>query len=133
MEITYQEKGEYLRGLLVLIGKDNIIDEKERQKIVEIGQKFGFSRSFCEEAVTDFLENEFISTEPPFFSDNNITERFLDDAIDLSIIDNDFHIEELEWLEKIAIRNGIETSRLDEKIRTHVLEHKSKLNVGNDQ
>lgn len=126
MEITYQERGEYLRGLLILIGKDNIIDVNESQKVIEIGQNIGFSKSFCEEAVTDFLENEFISTEPPLFSDKQVTEKFLEDAINLSIIDDDFHTEELEWLEKIAIKNGIETSQLDQKIKAHVTKYVSK-------
>ena len=53
MELSYQEKGEYFRGLLILIGKDNIIDGSEKEKAIEIGHRFGFSRSFCEEAVND--------------------------------------------------------------------------------
>ena len=68
MELSYQDKGEYFRGLLILIGKDQIIDGSEKEKIIEIVQQFGFNKSFCNEAVNSYLENEFISMEPPKFS-----------------------------------------------------------------
>lgn len=126
MELSYQEKGDYFRGLLILIGKDNMIEEREKRRILEIAQKFGFDRSFCEGAVSDFLENQFISLDPPKFSTSQIAEKFLDDAINLSIIDNDFHTDELEWLEKVASANNIENTLLDYKIRRHVLDFKER-------
>ena len=128
MELSYQDRGEYFRGLLILIGKDNIINQNEREKIIEIGIRFGFEKSFCNEAVNDFLENQFISMEAPHFSDRNIAEKFLEDAICLSLIDNDFHIEELEWLEKVALNNGIETQFLDSKIKSQLLNSHSPKN-----
>ena len=81
MDLSYQDKGEYFRGLLILIGKDQIINSSEREKIIEIGQNFGFEKSFCNEAVNDYLENTFIRMEAPQFSDKQIAEKFLDDAI----------------------------------------------------
>ena len=128
MELSYQEKGEYFRGLLILIGKDNNIDGNEKDKAIEIGHKFGFSKSFCEEAVNDFLENQFINMEPPRFSSVHIAEKFLEDAVHLSIIDNDLHAEELEWLENVAVENGLKKNILDEKIKRQIL----KIETSND-
>ena len=128
MDLSYQDKGEYFRGLLILIGKDEIINNSERDKLVEIGQKFGFDKSFLNDAVDDFLENQFINLEAPQFSKHWIAEKFLDDAIQLSFIDNDFHTEELEWLEKVASNNGISNELLDQKIKNHILKFDSSKN-----
>jgi hypothetical protein len=116
MELNFQEKGNYLRGLLILIGKDNIIDNKERRKVLEIGEKLGYDPKFCDDAVNEFLENSYISMEPPIFSSKIIATQFLKDSINLSIVDNDLHTDELEWLEKVASKNGISSEWLDKEL-----------------
>ena len=68
MEFNYQDKGNYFRGLLILIGKDNVIGNEERQKILEIADRLGFDAKFCNNAVSEFLENKYISNQPPKFS-----------------------------------------------------------------
>jgi len=120
MEFNYQDRGNYFRGLLILIGKDNIINQSEKNKIIEIGNKLGFESNFCEEAVSDFLSNKYVSTLPPKFSNESISKSFLNEAINLSLIDNDFHTEELEWLQSVAQKNDICNEWLDTQIKRHV-------------
>ncbi len=117
MEFSYQDKGNYFRGLLILIGKDNIIDENERIKVIELGRKLGFDPKFCSDAVNDLLENEFIDEKPPKFSSKDTAEKFFDDAFQLAIVDNEMQIEELEWLKSVAIENNLEDKWFDKKLQ----------------
>lgn len=121
MELNYQDKGNYFRGLLILIGKDNIIHDRERESILKIGKKLGYEYKFCDQAVDDFLENEHIQLQPPVFSTKEIAIKFLEDAINLSLVDNDFHVDELQWLHKVAEENEIENSWIDRKLKNTLL------------
>lgn len=126
MVLDFQDKGKYFRGLLILIGKDGNIDGKEREAILKISEKLGFESKFSDEAVDEFLENTFIDKTPPKFSSKEIAYYFLQDAINLSLVDNDFHTEELEWLEKVAVINGIHNSWLDQELQKSIKIYKSK-------
>lgn len=116
MILEYQDKGNYLRGLLILIGKDNIINEIEKKKVLEIGEKLGFEKNFCIDSVNDFLENEYINMEVPVFSSKKIAIDFLNDAFNISFLDNNYLIEEFEWLKKVSIKNDIDNNWLEKKI-----------------
>jgi len=83
----------------------------------------GFDKTFCNDAVSEFLDNKYINLDPPQFSSEYIAKSFLFDAIKLSLIDNDFHIEELEWLENVAKVNDIKKEWLDENIKQQVLDY----------
>ena len=132
MEFNYQDKGNYFRGLLILIGKDNIIEDVERAKILEIASRLGFDPKFCNDAVSEFLDNEFISNQPPKFSSTILTKGFLIDAISLSLVDNELHTEELLWLKNVAKKNKIEDSWLDNQLRNIVTELPSqKIKINN--
>jgi hypothetical protein len=117
MEFSYQDKGNYFRGLLILVGKDNIINENERIKVIELGKKLSFDPKFCLDSLNDFLENEFIDLSPPKFSSQKIAEKFLDDAFDLAIVDNEMLNEELEWLKSVALENNLEDKWFDKNLQ----------------
>ena len=117
MVLDFQDKGKYFRGLLILIGKDGTIDQTERKSILKICDKLGFESKFSDGAVNELLENTFIDKTPPKFSTQEIALNFLRDAINLSLVDNDFHTEELEWLKKVAVENRISNSWLDQELR----------------
>ena len=117
MEFSYQDKGNYFRGLLILVGKDNIINENERLKVIELGKKLGFDPKFCIDSLNDFLENEFIDLNPPKFSSRETTEKFFEDAFHLAIVDNEMQIEELEWLKSVAIENNLEDKWFDKNLQ----------------
>ena len=120
MSLDFQDKGKYFRGLLILIGKDDNIQEDERKSILRICDKLGFDSKFCEDAINDFFENTFIDKSPPEFSSKDTAYSFLKDAIDLSLVDNDFHAEELVWLESVAVANDISNNWLDEELKKRV-------------
>lgn len=110
MELTFKDKGDFLRGLLILIGKDNNIHEKERKAILEIGLRLGFEKKFCIDAVNDYLSNQYIDRSPPKFSSNEIAKYFLEEAFHIAKVDKDLHIAELKWLSEVAKKNHINKS-----------------------
>lgn len=118
MNFTFQDKGSYFRGLLILIGRDNIIHSSEKDRILKIGENLGFEPKFCSEAVESLLSNNYIDQNPPIFSSTFIAETFLKDAIKLSMIDDDVHADELEWLKKIALENNISIVWLNKEIQS---------------
>ena len=120
MILDFQDKGKYFRGLLILIGKDDNIQKDERKSILRICEKLGFESKFCDDAINEFFENNFIDKSPPEFSSQETAYKFLKDAIDLSLVDNDFHTEELVWLESVAIANGISNNWLDEELKKRI-------------
>ena len=117
MEFSFQDKGNYFRGLLILIGKDNIIDENERIRLMELGKKLGFERKFCSDAINDFLENKFIDLNPPKFSSIETAEKFFEDAFQLAIVDKEIQIEELEWLKSVALENNLKDKWFDKNLQ----------------
>ena len=131
MILDFQDKGKYFRGLLILIGKDDNIQKDERKSILKICEKLGYDSKFCDDAINDFFENSFIDKSPPEFSSQEITYSFLKDAIDISLVDNDFHTEELEWLESVASANKIDNNWLDNELKKRFAKIKKKqpLNV----
>ncbi|MCW8849965.1 MAG: hypothetical protein OQJ81_08310 [Melioribacteraceae bacterium] len=120
MILDFQDKGKYFRGLLILIGKDDNIQKDERKSILRICDKLGFESKFCDDAINEFFENTFIDKSPPEFSSQETAYNFLKDAIDLSLVDNEFHTEELIWLESVAIANGISNLWLDDELKKRI-------------
>jgi len=115
-EFEYLDKSNYFRALLILIGKDNIISENERKRILEIGKNLGFEKKFCEEAVNDFLYNHFVDLSAPKFSNQEIAKLFLKDAVNIAFSDNELFVGELEWIKVIAQTNNIDLVWLNEQI-----------------
>ncbi len=117
MGITQVEKSNYYKGLLILIGKDRIIDSRERALMLEIGKILDFERRFCEAAIDDLLRNAHIADDPVTFSDRGIAESFLRDAVRLALVDEELHPHELAWLKAVTRVNGLTDAWLDEEIR----------------
>ena len=107
MEIKVQDKSNYLRSILILIGKDGKIGKAERQMVLKLSHILGFSKSFCEEAVDDLLENEYIIDDPPLFSEKAIAEAFLKDGIRIAFADKGIHLYEMNWLKAVGDKNNI--------------------------
>ncbi len=116
MKLNLKDKSCYLKGLLVLIGKDKKISKNESDFIMNVGKRLGFDKSFCEEAINTLLENEYITDDPPVFSDQNFAKSFIEDAISIAITDNDFCLDEEDYLKSIAKENAIEESWLEEQL-----------------
>lgn len=118
MKLNIKDKSNYLKGLLVLIGKDKKISTNESDFIMNVGKTLGFDQEFCEEAISTLLENEYISQDPPKFSDENFAKSFIEDGISVSITDDELSNMEIDYLKSIATKNSVDERWFDEQLRT---------------
>ncbi len=116
MKLSYIDTGNFLRSLLILIKKDNIIHKKEVELLKKIGNELGFEKEFYEKTVEEFLLKDKIDLSIPKFSSVKVTIKFIYDAIKMGFVDNYFHIKELEWLYDVATKNKIPSKFIDKKI-----------------
>jgi hypothetical protein len=107
MTNNYLDRSNYVKGLLLLIGKDNRITDSERGFLHKIGGALSFDKKFIESAINELFDNEYLGNEPPVFSRKQYAEAFLRDAIQLTLVDNDLTDEEFDWLKSIAVANNI--------------------------
>ena len=122
MEISAQDRGKYLRGMLLLIGKDQQVLEHEKSWFFELTKILGYDKEFCKCVLRELPENEFLESSPPRFDDQDIAKAFIVDGIHLAYADREMAPSELLWINSIA-----ETNRIDilwgmqefEKFRHH--------------
>jgi hypothetical protein len=124
MKIPLVDRGNYYRGLLVLIRKDRAINVRESELMIRFGQALDFDKRFCEAAINDLMDNKHIRDEPMTFLTRATAECFLRDAIMLAFIDGDLHPKELAWLKAVADSNGLKDEWLQNEIR-HLHEYQS--------
>lgn len=105
-----QDRGKYLKALLILIGKDKKIVRQERENLIKLANILGFDKEFCDTAMNEYFENEYLVQDPPKFSDQKIAQAFLLDGIKIAVADKELHLFELNWLKSIADINGISSS-----------------------
>jgi hypothetical protein len=108
MNISLIDAGEYFRGLLLLSRKDHKITEVETELMKRIGKTLGFEREFCENAIREILENEYVVDTPPEFSTSELAMRFIKDGLTLAFSDKEAHAFEAEWLSATAEKNGLD-------------------------
>src|SRR4030042_4361597 len=107
MKLALRDRSNYFKGLLTLMGRDRIIDPREREHLLEAGRVLGFERRFCEAAIENLLRNKYLAQEPVAFSKRRIAECFIRDGILLTLIDSKVHPHELVWLKSFARANDI--------------------------
>ncbi len=107
MKASQIDRSRYLRGLLVLIGKDRVVDPDEHALVLQFGRMLDFDIRFCEAAMADLLTNEHITDDPVVFDEPEIAACFLRDALRAALADREIHAREFAWLEKVARANGI--------------------------
>lgn len=108
MNISIIEGSNYFKGLLLLIRKDRKVDESEVALMRRIGKTLGFEQEFCDQAIHDILENEYIEDIIPEFSTKELAEKFLIDGLSIALSDDVLHPSEKEWLHSIAVRYGLD-------------------------
>lgn len=106
--MTQQDKSNYFKGLLILIGKDKSISEQEKNNLRKLAKVLGFNKEFCEGALSELLENEYIIEDPPLFSNSSIAKSFIIDGIKIGFSDKVLHIFELNWLKSVADKNSVD-------------------------
>ncbi len=117
MTIPLFERGDYYRGLLVLIKKDRVITDREREMLIQVGKSLDFDTRFCEAAIDDLMKNPHIKDRPMKFSDKKIAESFVLDGLRLAYSDGDVHPKELDWLKAVSRINGLRDRWLNSEIR----------------
>lgn len=116
MKIPLQDRSNYLKGLLILAKRDNVLTESEGKIIRNIADKLGFSSDFYEETLKNLLANEYLTEEPVKFSDKEISHSFIIDGLRLAHSDNKLDEEELHWLRLTAKENNIDMKWFDKKV-----------------
>ncbi|PKL81765.1 MAG: hypothetical protein CVV24_13570 [Ignavibacteriae bacterium HGW-Ignavibacteriae-3] len=109
MKLTLKDKSNYIKGLLILIGKDKIIRKEERELLMDISAILGFDQNFIKEAIDEILINKYIIEEPPVFSKKEIAKAFIKDGIKLACSDKELHLYELNWLKSVVEKNKLES------------------------
>lgn len=117
MKASLIDRGKYYRGLLVLIGRDRIVDRRERALMLQFGKMLDFDVRFCETAIAELPDNKHIDDEVILFDESAMVECFLRDALRLALIDGEIHSRELSWLKKIARSNNMTDAWLDRECR----------------
>jgi hypothetical protein len=120
LSLSTIDKSKYFRGLLVLIRKDHRISPEEKELMMNIGARLGFETRFCETAINEILENEYIEDEAPEFSAANIAESFIRDGITLAISDSDLDVEEISFLKATLDKNHLTENWFSDKLRDAV-------------
>jgi hypothetical protein len=106
MKIPLIIRSHYYKGLLVISRRDRIIDARERELLIKIGEMLDFDKRFCETAIDDLLSNPHISRSPIIFPNDKVIDCFFRDALRLANVDGEIHPLEYRWLRKTAHANG---------------------------
>jgi hypothetical protein len=117
MTLSLLDRSNYYKGLLVLMRRDRIIDARERELMLQLGEILDFDRRFCEAAIENLLANAHLTREPIIFSNEHVKECFFHDALRLALVDNCLHPMELRWLRTMAQANNQSEQWLDAIIR----------------
>lgn len=116
MSIPVQDKSNYLKGLLIIAKRDNILSNSEEEILKNLAKKLGFSTDFYEYTIQNLLTNEYLSEEPVQFSEKTIARSFVQDGLRLANSDDHLHEEEVEWLRLTALNNSLEPEWFNEKL-----------------
>ena len=116
MEIPAKDKSSYLKGLLILAKRDNLLSESEEVIIKGIAQRLGFSTDFYEYTLHNLLQNEYLTEEPVKFSEKKLSYSFIIDGLKLAHSDNNLHDSEINWLRQTAEENNISMEWFDNKL-----------------
>ena len=107
MVLKLSDKSNYLTGLLVLTGKNINIKNVEDKIIRFIAGELGFNPSFIDESILKIKVHKYIIEELPVFSGSEIAQVFLKDAIRFAFVDSTLHLNELQWMSAIALKNKL--------------------------
>jgi hypothetical protein len=107
MEIPYQDKSNYLKGLLIVAKKDKQLADSERKIIRKIAERLGFAPDFYEETLKNLLFNEYILETPIKFAERKIAESFIEDGLRLAFSDEKGTDSEIDWLRATALANNL--------------------------
>jgi hypothetical protein len=114
MKISMMDRSMYFKGLLLLIRKDQVVEEEEIALMMRIGRFFSFEKKFCRRTIDEILTNPHIVDDPPLFSDPAISRCFIKDGMKLSLVDGHLHESEWRWLKAVAAKNNLDRNWCEE-------------------
>ncbi|MEE9449321.1 MAG: hypothetical protein V3V72_04650 [Ignavibacteriaceae bacterium] len=117
MEIPQIDRSNYLKGLLITAKIDKQLTNPEKKIIKQFSDKLGFSPDFCEEIINSLLANKYIKEEPIVFSNTEIARSFIEDGLNLALIDDRVDDLELNWLTATARANFIDERWVKQKLK----------------
>ena len=107
MELLAQDKSNYLKGLLIIAKKDNVLAEAEESIIRQFAKRLGFSTSFYEEILKSLMSNDYLCEDPLKFSDEKLSHSFIIDGLMLAYSDSVLDEREIDWLRQTAVVNSV--------------------------
>ncbi|HLP16874.1 MAG TPA: hypothetical protein VK470_11480 [Bacteroidota bacterium] len=116
MKISMIDGSNYFKGLLVLIARDREVTEPEIELMKRLGKSLGFEKKFCQNAINEILDNTYVDTTPPEFSNKELAMMFIKDGLTISFSDHLIHPFEEAWLNEAAVKNGIDSYWVGEQM-----------------
>ena len=117
MQIPLEDRGKYLRGLLIMVKMDEDISKVDRKIIINTAKHLGYATDFYEGILNTLMRNEYIGSEPIMFDSTNLAKYFLIDAINLAGANKNLSTEKVNWLKSTASMNLIDRNWFEEKLR----------------
>lgn len=117
MKISLIDASEYFRGLLLLSRKDDKITEPEAELVKRTGKVLGFEKEFCDAAVREILENEYILDTPPEFSTVELAMKFVKDGLALAFSNRGLPAFETVWLRETVEKNGVDMNWFEHRLK----------------
>ncbi len=109
MNISIVDGSNYFKGLLLLIRKDRTVSDIEKEMMLRIGKTLGFEKEFCDNAIRDILENDYIEDSPPVFTSKELAQKFIKDGLAIAFSDHaTCHPAEEAWLWSVVAVNGVD-------------------------
>ena len=117
MQIPVEDRGKYLRGLLIMVKMDEVITEMDRIIIINTAKHLGYAPDFYKSILNTFMRNEYIDNEPIMFDSTNLAKHFLIDAINLAGANKNLSNEKINWLKSTASMNLVDRNWFEERLR----------------
>ena len=119
MELTLQDKSNYLKGLLIVARKDNELVESEKKIIRNIAERLGFAKDFYEETIRGLLSNKYIKEDPIVFSTAKVAQSFISDGLKLAFSDDRILGPELNWIKATALVNDVNDEWFQDMLKVY--------------
>ena len=130
MNISFLDRSNYLKGLMIIAKKDKQLAESEKNIIRKVGEKLGFAEDFYEDTLKSLLANKYILDDPIIFSDGLVAKSFVKDGLTLAFSDNKVSDIEIDWLKLTSAANGIDDDWFNNRL--HSLEN-SKVSLASEE
>ncbi len=118
MNIPIIDRSNYLKGLFITAKLDKELTEKEKDILKKISDKLGFATDFFHETVRSLLINKYIIEEPIVFSNLEIAQSFIKDAVKLACVNGVVTNAEVDWLKKTADINKINSNFVEKEFKS---------------